>query len=110
MPNFDNFDAAKETYHNYIMRFTNYVTMKGVGTNKEYCAKLLLNSMGAKFFNMATALAVPKDRTRVRRVIEAFGKPFGTKDKCFFGAKHKFLSKYQNENQSVADFVSELLI
>ena len=56
VPNFDNF----ETYHNYILRFTNYVTMKGVGTNKEYCAKLLLNSMSATFFNIASGLAALK--------------------------------------------------
>ena len=59
LPNFETFDI-KETYKNYIQRFKNYVEMKGISSNKEYCAKLLLNSIGVKIFNMVAALASPK--------------------------------------------------
>ena len=44
LPNFETFDITKETYKNYIQRFINYVEMKSISSNKEYCAKLLLNS------------------------------------------------------------------
>ena len=59
-PNFETFDITKETYKNYIQRFKNYDDMKGISSNKEYCAKLLLNSTGAKNFNMVAALGFIK--------------------------------------------------
>ena len=59
LPNFETFDIAKETNKNYIQRFKNYVEMKGISSNKEYCAKLLVNSIGAKNFKMMVALASP---------------------------------------------------
>lgn len=107
--NFDNFDSSKETYHNYIMRFSNYITMKGVKSNMEYCAQLLLNSIGAKYFNMVTALAAPKAATDLsyKELLQLLENHLEPKANVMV-AQHKFLSKYQNENQSVADFVAAL--
>lgn len=42
VPNFEAFDAGKETFRNYIQRFTNYINMKNVHGDKEYFTKLLL--------------------------------------------------------------------
>lgn len=107
--NFDIFDPAKENYRNYIDRFTNYVTMKNVNSNKEYCAKLLLNSIGAKNFNMLTALAAPKAPTELNydellKVLETHLAP----KKNVLVAQHKFLQKYQGDSQSIAEFVAAL--
>lgn len=60
VPNFETFDPAKEMYKNYIQRFKNYVEMKNLTSNEGYCAKLLLNSIGAANFNLIAALASPK--------------------------------------------------
>lgn len=57
---FDIFDSEKESYRNYIQRFANYVELNKVTHDKEYCAKLLLNSIGAANFSLVTALAAPK--------------------------------------------------
>ncbi|XP_017494077.1 PREDICTED: uncharacterized protein K02A2.6-like, partial [Rhagoletis zephyria] len=83
--------------------------MKNVAAKKEYCAKLLLNSIGAKNFNTITALAAPKEVTELQydellKILEAHFSP----KKNVLVAQHKFISKYQNDQQSVADFVTEL--
>ena len=57
MPNFDNFGAKKDSFRNYKQRFENCALLKGITKDKEYCVKLLLNSIGAKNFNMITAIA-----------------------------------------------------
>lgn len=103
VPNFDIFDSAKETYRNYIDRFTNYVKMKNVDGNKEYCKKLLLNSIGAKSYNLLTALSAPKTPTELNyaellKVLETHLAP----KKNVLVAQHKFLQKYQSDTQSIA--------
>ncbi|XP_046801270.1 uncharacterized protein LOC124418587 [Lucilia cuprina] len=104
-----NFEAFKETFRNYIQWFTNYVNMKNVENNKEYCTKLLLNSIGAKHFDRVTALAAPKIAAEIQyddllKLLENYLAP----KRNVLVAQHKFLSKYQSEGQSVADFVAVL--
>ncbi|XP_058983670.1 uncharacterized protein K02A2.6-like [Musca domestica] len=109
VPNFDHFDPAKEMYTNYIERFNNYIAMKGVSANKEYCTKLLLNSIGAKYFNMVTALAAPRAAADLQydELLTILQNHLAPK-KNVLVAQHKFLSKYQMQGQSVADFVAAL--
>lgn len=52
VPNFDLLDTAKESFRNYKLRFENYTHMQNIHTNKEYCNNWLLNSIGAKNFNI----------------------------------------------------------
>lgn len=52
--------TKKETFRNYRQRLKNYLKIKHIFDNKEYCAQLLLNSIGATYFNTVTALAAPK--------------------------------------------------
>lgn len=109
LPNFENFDTKKESFRNYKLRFENYVQMKGINNNQEYCAKLLLNSIGAKNFNMIAALAAPTlpgelDYKNLMQILERHLSP---KKNCLV-AQHQFLSKYQEENQSIAEFVALL--
>lgn len=90
-------------------RFKNYVTMKNVSSNEAYCAKLLLNSIGAETFNVVTALVAPKVLGEMSygdllQTMEAHLAP----KKNVLVAQHQFLCKYQKEQQSIGDFVSEL--
>lgn len=66
LPNFECFDAKKESFRNYKQRFENYLEMKNIISNKEYCTKLLLNSIGAKNFNIIAALTAPKTSSELR--------------------------------------------
>lgn len=109
LQNFDAFDITKETYKNYIQRFKNYVDMKGIADNKEYCAKLLLNSIGAKNFNMVAALASPRPLNDIKydellQLLEGHLSP----KKNVLVVQHQFLSKYQMEKQSISEFVATL--
>ena len=83
--------------------------MKGISSNKEYCAKLLLNSIGAKNFNMVAALASPKPINTIAydellALLEGHLSP----KKNVLVAQHQFLSKYQKEGQSISEFVATL--
>lgn len=106
---FDNFDATKESYRNYIQRFKNYVELNKIDDNKDYCAKLLLNSIGADNFSVVTALAAPKATTELQydELLELLEKHLAPKINVLV-AQHKFLSKNQSEGQSVAKFVAAL--
>ena len=48
-----------------MQRFENYVNMKGVDGNKT-STKLLLNSIGAKYFDRVTALAASRIETELQ--------------------------------------------
>lgn len=109
VPNFEVFDSSKETYKNYILRFSNYVEMRNLTSNKEYCAKLLLNSIGAKHFNLVAALAAPKTATELQydellTILETHLAP----KRNVLVSQHKFLCRYQTSTQSIAEFVAIL--
>lgn len=61
---FDIFDSEKESYRNYIQRFANYVELNKVTHDKEYCAKLLLNSIGAANFSFGNSFGGTKGSSR----------------------------------------------
>lgn len=83
--------------------------MKGISSNKEYCVKLLLNSIGTKIFNIITALAAPKAPAELSYdVLLEILKIHFSPQKNLLVAQHRFLSKYENEHQSIADFVATL--
>ena len=70
---------------------------------------LLLNSIGAKYFNMVSSLAAPKAATELKydELLKLLENHLAPK-KNVLVAQHKFLSKYQTEGKSVAEFVAEL--
>lgn len=106
---FDEFDSKKETFRNYRQRFENYLKMKSLFDKKEYCAKLLLNSIGAKHFNTVNALAAPKspDELKYDELIETLENHLAPKKNTLV-AQHQFLCKYQSEQQSVAEYTAAL--
>ncbi|TMW40657.1 hypothetical protein DOY81_014264 [Sarcophaga bullata] len=109
VPNLEAFEPAKETYRNYIQRLENYVTMNGVDGNRTYCTKMLFNSIDAKDFDRVPALVTPMIATEQQyedslKLLENYLTP----KRNVLVAKHIFLSRYQGEGQSVADFVATL--
>lgn len=109
VPNFEMFDTTKESFRNYKLRFENYTRMKNVHKNKEYCVNLLLNSMGAKSFNIATALAAPKDPSELTYdELVALLQEHLSPQQNVLVAQHQFLSKYQSETESITEYVAAL--
>lgn len=81
--------------------------MKGIGANKDYCLKLLLNSIGISTFNIISALAAPKmsselDYDELIKLLK------NSPTRNLLVPQHRFLSKYQNDQQSIAELVATL--
>ena len=96
VPNFDIFDPKKENFSNYKQRFENYIQMKNVASNKEYCAKLLLNSIGSSNFNLVSSLSAPNKPNELPyddliKLLQEYLEP----KKNVFVSQHQFLSIYQ---------------
>lgn len=109
VPNFETFDPIKENFTNYKQRFQNYVEMKNISSNKEYCAKLLLNSIGPSNFNLVSTLTAPKNPSELNyddlvKILEEQLVP----KRNVLVSQHKFLSIYQTEQQSISEFVTNL--
>lgn len=68
-----------------------------------------LNSIGAKNFNMIAALAAPKipGELKYEELINLLEKHLVSK-KNILVAQHQFLSKYQTEQQPIAEYVAAL--
>ncbi|XP_039315549.1 uncharacterized protein LOC120360052 [Solenopsis invicta] len=109
LPSFENFDAKKESFRYYRQRFENYLQIKGVASDKALCAKMLLNSIGATYYNMLAALVAPQMPTMLeyQNLVEVLEKHLCPK-KNILVAQHRFLSTYQNENQSLAEYTALL--
>lgn len=109
LPNFECFDSKKESFRNYKQRFKNYLEMKNIINDKSYCVKLLFNSIGAKNFNAIAALAAPKAPNELQydELMDLLEEHLAPK-KNILVAQHQFLSKYQTEQQSIAEYVAAL--
>ncbi|XP_044741936.1 uncharacterized protein K02A2.6-like [Chrysoperla carnea] len=83
--------------------------MKGMFENKTWCAQMLLNSIGAANYNLISALISPKSPTEstYEELIEVFETHLCPKRNVLV-SQHRFLSTYQSENQSIADYVALL--
>ena len=49
---FENFDPRQESFKYYRQRFENYLEMKNLFSNKQLCAQMLLNSVGAANYSI----------------------------------------------------------
>ncbi|XP_067621156.1 uncharacterized protein [Eurosta solidaginis] len=109
LPPFETFDEKKENFKLYLQRFENYHQMKGVFTNKTLCHQMLVNSIGSTHFRLLVSLIAPKSITDIKyeEVVAKLETHLCPK-KNILVIQHRFLSTYQNEEQSVADFVALL--
>ena len=83
--------------------------MKNIYSNKQYCAQMLLNSIGAPTYNVLSALVAPKIPSELtyEELVKAFEEHVCPKENVLV-SQHKFLSTYQTENQSIPDFIAAL--
>ncbi|XP_046812161.1 uncharacterized protein LOC124421282 [Lucilia cuprina] len=109
IPPFENFDASKENFKLYRQRFENYLNMKGVLNDKTVCHQMLVNSLGSTHFKLLVSLVAPKKITEIEydelvKKLEMHLCP----EKNILVIQHRFLSTYQNDEQSLADYVAIL--
>ena len=109
LPPFENFDDKNENFKLYRQRFENYLTMKGVFANKTLCHQMLVNSIGSTHFKLLVSLIAPKTINDVEyddiiKILETHLCP----KKNFLVSQHRFLSTYQSEDQTIADYVALL--
>ncbi|XP_036346138.1 uncharacterized protein K02A2.6-like [Rhagoletis pomonella] len=109
LPPFEHFDATKENFRLYRQRFENYLTMKGVFTNKVLCHQMLINSIGSVHFKLIVSLIAPKSLNEVeyKDIIEKLEAHLCPKRNILV-SQHRFLSTYQNEGQTIAEYVALL--
>lgn len=105
---FEQYDRNKESFTNYKQRFQNYLDLKGL-KDQTVCAQLLLNSIGASNYNMLTALVAPQDVSKLKydEIIEVLEAHLCPKRNVLV-AQHSFLSNYQKESESIADYIASL--
>jgi hypothetical protein len=57
---FENFDPKRESFKYYRQQFENFLEMKKITSNRQWCAQMFLNSPGASNYNMLSALLSPR--------------------------------------------------
>lgn len=109
LPQFEAFDTKKESFKYYKQRFENYLTMKNVFSDKKLSGQMLLNSTGAAHYHTVVALVAPKKPNEMSydELVSTLEKHLCPK-KNVLVAQHRFLSTYQSEKQSIAEYVAEL--
>ena len=109
LPPFENFNSSKENFKMYKARFENYLTMKGVFENKTLSSQMLLNSIGSEHYQLITSLIAPRQPSELsyNEIITHFEKHLCPKRNILV-AQHRFLSQYQQDSQSIAEYVALL--
>ncbi|XP_050516024.1 zinc finger protein 420-like [Diabrotica virgifera virgifera] len=109
IPLFENFDEQKENFKIYIERYENYLKIKHVFDDKKFALDLLLNSIGSATFSMLSSLVAPH---KIRdfdynTIVKKLDNRLNPK-KNILVLQHKFLSLYQQENQSISEYTTAL--
>jgi hypothetical protein len=106
---FENFDPKKESFKYYRQRFENFLEMKKITSNRQLCAQMFLNSVGAPNYNMLAALVSPRTPAELTydELINTFEVHLCPK-KNVLVSQHHFLSTYQAETQTIADYIATL--
>lgn len=106
---FEQFDNKKENFKFYIQRFENYLKMKDIFGDKEKCRQILLSSLGAPVYNTLAALVAPKttDDFNYEELIKILQQHLAPTRNVLV-AQHYFLSTYQNDNETISDYVASL--
>ncbi|KAB0798042.1 hypothetical protein PPYR_09035 [Photinus pyralis] len=107
--NFDSFDAEKESFENYKQRLENFLQLKNVFGDKHVCAKVLLNCIGPRYYELVKSLAAPEDVTVLGydKVVELLSSHLCPKPNVVV-QQHRFMCRFQGATESVADFIAEL--
>lgn len=108
-PNFESFDPDKEDFSNYRQRLENYLKLKNVFADKDICAKILLNCIGSKYYELLTSLTAPslpteKTYNQLMELLETYLCPKPN----VVVQQHRFLSCSQKTEGNIASFLADL--
>ncbi|GBM87412.1 Uncharacterized protein K02A2.6 [Araneus ventricosus] len=108
IPPFESYEPKKEKFKYYMQRFQNYLMMKDVFQDKDKCAQILLNSIGASNYILA-ALIAPKAPNELPYddLLKVLENHLAPKRSCLV-SQHHFLSTYQKQDSSISDYVADL--
>ncbi|GBL78809.1 hypothetical protein AVEN_65341-1 [Araneus ventricosus] len=92
-----------------MQRFENYLMMKDVSQDKDKCAQILLNSIGASNYNILAALTAPKAPNELPYddLLKVLENHIAPKRSCLV-SQHYFLSTHQKQDSSISDYVADL--
>ncbi|GBM71318.1 Acid-sensing ion channel 3 [Araneus ventricosus] len=81
----------------------------GLWLDKDKCAQILLNSIGASNYNILAALIAPKAPNELPydNLFKVLENQLAPKRSCLV-SQHYFLSTYQKQDSSISDFVADL--
>ena len=110
---FDTFNPKTETVSCYLLRLQNYFDMKKLTDNKAETKKsktqILINSIGAKYIQLLMNLTAPDNpREKSYEELVELLKGHLSPAPNTFSEQHKFLSRQQNQTESIAEYVSAL--
>ncbi|GBN82633.1 hypothetical protein AVEN_102646-1 [Araneus ventricosus] len=109
IPPFESYEPKKEKFKYFMQRFENYLMMKDVFQDKDKCAQILLNSIGASNYNILAALIAPKAPNELPYddLLKVLENHLAPKRSCLV-SQHYFLSTYQKQDSSISDCVADL--
>jgi len=107
--NFEKFDKERESFQQYKERFENFLTLKGLASDKDISKAILLNSIGPEYFELLKLSVAPREVNTLNydETVQALDGQL-TEKKNIIVERHKFLSQNQGPDQSVQDFVTQL--
>lgn len=106
---FEHFDPRREKFSCYLERFENYYTMKSI-TEPVQIAQPLCVSIGSTHYNSLSAFLCPEKPVKslsLDELVDAFKKMLIPK-KSVVVTQHYFLSKFQKDQQTIAEYVADL--
>ena len=98
-----------ESFKLYKQRFENYLKLKGVSKDKKLCHQIFINSIGPTYFKLLVSLVSPKtiDDVECDELMMIIVKHLCPKRNTLV-LQHRFLSSFQSDEQSIAEYVAIL--
>jgi len=106
---FENFDESKEPFTCYRERIENFFELRGVVQDSPIRARVLLNSIGSNYYQLITTLTAPEPPTSksYTQLLDVLQNHLCPKPNPVV-EQHRFLSTFQQENESAAQFAVKL--
>lgn len=106
--NFESFDSSKERFQQYKERFENYLRLKNVFDDKKVCAQIFLNSIGPSTYDLLCTLTSPRNISDYTydELTVLLDNHYPKQNEIV--EQHKLLSRVQNSNESISDYVTAL--
>ncbi len=106
-----NFETYKkeEKFSQYRERFENFANIKGIQDDKLMLKKTFLNCVGSDMYETIKSINAPEsiDKLSYIQIVESLEKYLSPKPNKLI-EQHRFLSRVQNETESIGEFVAAL--